>query len=302
MPMHHSRAPILRPREPGPSSSQRGPNGAVRMSAVRCLIAFAFGCWLPTAGTAGAQGNAASVESIPVAAAAVRHGRELLQEKHFAEAKIFFGSYLRGHAADRQAALGLGDAELGLRQYEAAEATYRALVAQQPELWAAHKNLVVVEAALGRWDDFDGERKILRLARERGAAGISATESDLIDTLTVDGQRWLVRAYFEPLGRSRTLYNFERFGPNGRIEAYVSLEDAFAAQAALRPGDVRIGDGPGASPSVAAGQTALALNWYTGTAHGGVRRYAKEPRYQQLRADVLRWLRSRPVAMRGSLR
>ena len=233
-------------------------------------------------------------EAVSATAAEIRRGREMLQTKKFAEAKSIFTDYLKAHPGDEGAELGLGDAELGLRQYEAAELTYRGLVAREPELWQAHKNLVVVEAALGRWEDFDGERKILRLARERGAAGISTRESDVIDGFSVHGERWIVRAYFEPVGRSRTIYNFEQFGVDGRVRAYISLEDAAAAAAALHPGDVRIGGGAsgGASPS-----RQLALNWYTGAAHGTLRRYPSEPRYEGLRSEVFRWLRRRPASV-----
>ena len=244
---------------------------------------------LTAGGLAHGQGNApVSAERAPPPA--LRHGRELLQHKDFAAAKRLFSGYLRQHPGDLQAELGLGDAQLGLHEDEAAELTYRAVVAKQPELWQAHKNLVVVEAALGRWEDFDGERTILRLARERGAPGISPSESDVIDSFTIHGEHWVVRAYFEPVGRSEALYNFERFSPSGRVEAYVSLENAAAAKAALTPGDVRVG------PSLSQPKTqrgALALNWYTGTAHGTILNYpAGEPSYERVRADVMRWLRT----------
>jgi len=222
----------------------------------------------------------------------IRHGRELLQTKHFAEAKGVFAEFLKGHPADVQAQLGLGDAELGLREYEAAEGTYRSVAARQPELWAAHKNLVVVEAALGRWEDFEGERKILRLARERGAPGISARESDVIDSFNSNGQRWVVRAYFEPLGRSRAIYNFEQFSPTGRVERYVSLEDAAAAQAALTTGNgIRIGGETGGGTN---STTGYALNWYSGRAHGTIARFGSIPSYERTRVALMRWLRGHP--------
>lgn len=243
---------------------------------------------------AAAASMAQSAVSAPAAAAAnadLRTGRVLLQTKQFAAAKRFFTAYLGQHPADVQAQLGLGDAQLALGEYEAAESSYRAIVARQPELWQAHKNLVIVEAALGRWDDFAGERRLLQLARQRGAPGISTHESDVIDSFNTEGEHWVVRAYFEPMGRAQAIYNFERFSPEGRVEAYVSLENAAAAQAALHPGDVRIG--PSASAESAA-PTALALNWYTGTAHGTLKRYPHgDPGYPRVRAEVLRWLRSR---------
>ncbi len=230
----------------------------------------------------------------PKIAAEIRHGRELLQSREFAEAKRVFGALVKTGNAGVQAQLGLGDAELGLHQYEAAEAEYRAVVAQQPELWQAHKNLVVVEAALGRWEEFDGERKILRLARERGAPGISGHESDVIDSFNVGGQHWVVRAYFEPMGRSQALYNFERFSPEGRVEAYISLEDAAAAQAALTPQDERVGATASGTPP---GKSAYALNWYTGAAHGSLKHYPAGPAY--VRAGASRCAALAAKAPRG---
>ena len=233
----------------------------------------------------------------------LRHGRELLQKNDFAAAKGVFAQYLSAHPADMQAELGLGDAELGLKEYEPAELTYRAVVAKQPELWQAHKNLVVVEAELGRWEEFDRERTVLRMARERRAPNISATESDLIDSFRVNGRLWVVRSYFVPIGRSQARYNFERFSPNGRAEEYISLEDAKAARAALTPGDVRIGTAPapGASSSATSQPPVLALNWYTGAAHGTIREYTSgEPTYEHLRAEVLRWLRLHEKTSPGS--
>ena len=247
----------------------------------------AFGLLLVS--VAGARGQAPVTEIAPQGE--LRHGRDLLTQKDFAAARTVFASYLKTHPEAVQAKLGLGDAQLGLHQYEAAEATYRAVVAQQPELWQAHKNLVVVEAALGRWEDFDSERTVLRLARERGAPGISQRESDVIDSFDIHGQHWVVRAYFEPLGRSQARYNFERFSPEGRVEAYISLEDAAAAQDALHPRDVRVGEKDAQPLANSDGNRALSLNWYTGSAHGTVRVYGGgEPTYEHLRADVIGWI------------
>lgn len=222
------------------------------------------------------------------AAVSLNTAKQALAAKQYGRAKEEFKAYLAAHAGDVNAELGLADAELGLHEYEAAELDYRRVVAAQPQLWIAHKNLVIVEAALGRWSEFERERAVLRGARERDAPGISARESDVIDGFEVHGQRWLVREYFVPVGRSETRYNFERFSSEGRVEEFISLEPTAAAQAALKPGDVRIGQD---------GQRAIAkdefsLNWYTGKAHGTVKRYPKgEPSYEQVRADVLQWLR-----------
>jgi len=215
--------------------------------------------------------------------------RQELVAKHYARAKELYRAYLHAHPGSVDAQFGLADAELGLREFEAAEWDFRKVVAAQPQNWVAHKNLVIVEAELGRWDEFERERAVLRAARERGAAGISARESDVIDSFEVNGHRWIVREYYEPVGRSQTRYNFERFSPEGHAEEYISLEPTAAAEAALKPGDVHIGAETQSLPPSAAGE--FSLNWYSAKGHGTIARYPKgEPTYERARADLLHWL------------
>jgi len=125
--------------------------------------------------------------------------RKALGDKHYQQAEDLFAAYLKTHPGNIDAEEGIGDAKLGLHDYEAAELQYRAVVAAQPEFWIAHKNLVIVEAALGRWEEFDRERAVLRGARQRGAPGISTRESDVIDAFDVHGEHWIVREYYEPV-------------------------------------------------------------------------------------------------------
>jgi hypothetical protein len=215
--------------------------------------------------------------------------RQAMVAKQFVHAKELFRAYGLAHPGSVDAELGVADAELGLHEYEAAEMELRRVTAQQPELWVAHKNLVVIEAALGRWEDFDNERTVLRLARQRGAPGITARESDVIDSFDILGNHWIVREYYEPVGRSLTRYNFERFSADGKVREYVSLESANAAQKALDRGDVRIGEDQQTAPAI----KDFALNFYTGKAHGMIKLYPQgEPKYERVRADVMRWLRT----------
>lgn len=214
--------------------------------------------------------------------------RQELAAKHYGRAKELYRAYLHAHPESVDAEFGVADAELGLREFEAAEWDFRRVVAVQPQNWVAHKNLVIIEAELGRWDEFERERAVLRAARENGAPGISARESDVIDSFEVNGQRWIVREYFEPVGRSQARYNFERFSPEGHAEEYISLEPTAAAEAALKPGDVHIGADADAAPH-AAGE--FSLNWYSSKGHGTIARYPKgEPSYERVRTDLLRWL------------
>src|ERR1700754_180826 len=224
---------------------------------------------------------------LPTAPTPIVEGKRALASKEFVRAKEIFSEYLKTHSGDVPGELGLADAQLALHEYEAAETSYRRIVAAHPLLWEAHKNLVIVEAALGRWEDFDGERTVLRAARERHAAGISPRDSDVIDVITEHGERWIVRDYFEPAGRSQTRYNFERFSADGRVLAYVSLESADAFGDDSKVSKVTIAPEPKITDS-------LALNWYNGKSHGTITKYATEPKYERARADFLKWLRAHP--------
>ena len=218
----------------------------------------------------------------------VAAARQALAEKRFSVAKNILAAVVRQHPESVEARLGVADAELGLYEYDSAELDYRRVVAAQPELWIAHKNLVIVEAGLGRWSEFDRERALLHAARDRNAPGISTGDSDVIDSFTIHRQRWIVREYYEPAGRSLARYNFQSFRPDGRIQEYVSLESAEDAERAVPGGEVRIGPEHRAYTSI----KTFAVNWYTGRAHGAIALYAHgEPTYETVRADVLRYLR-----------
>src|ERR1700677_3466133 len=159
-----------------------------------------------------------------VAPGSLGEAKQELAAKHYAQAKTLFAAYAKAHPESVDAEMGVGDAELALREYQNAELTYRDVVLKQPQMWRAHKNLVIIEAQLGRWEEFDRERAVLRAARERGAEGISARESDVIDSFDILGKHWIVREYYLPVGRSLTRYNFENFGADGRVKEYISHE------------------------------------------------------------------------------
>ena len=249
----------------------------------RALLWFAVAASVPAQQTQ----TAAPAPQADLAAA-----RQELAAKHYARAKELYRAYLQTHPESVDAQFGVADAELELREFEAAEWDFRRVVAVQPQNWVAHKNLVIVEAELGRWEEFERERAVLRAARERGAPGITALESDVIDSFEVNGHRWIVREYYEPVGRSQARYNFERFSPEGHAEEYISLEPTAAAEAALKPGDVHIGADAQAAPDSATGE--FSLNWYSGKGHGTIARYPKgEPKYERVRADLIRWLHTK---------
>ncbi|MDE1156461.1 MAG: hypothetical protein PW735_12135 [Acidobacteriaceae bacterium] len=221
--------------------------------------------------------------------APLAEAREALSARQYEQARALYADYAAKHPEDARAPYGLGNVDLAEHRYEAAEIQDRKAVAIQPDLWPAHKDLVLIEAKLGRWEEFDRERAVLRGARERGAANITPQESDLIDSFDLKGKQWLVREYYVPVGRSETRYNFEHFTPEGKVEEYISLEPAAAATSALKR-DEQVTIGKDTAPHTLF--TEFALNWYTGKGHGTVRHYKQEPSYETLRADVRRWLSS----------
>ncbi|MES2392437.1 MAG: hypothetical protein V4555_12410 [Acidobacteriota bacterium] len=218
----------------------------------------------------------------------LKSGKQAIADRHFAEAKRIFTGYAQSHPHSTDALMGIADSDLGLHDYEAAELDYRKVVAVKPQMWLAHKNLVIIEAALGRWDEFDRERAILRGARSRNEPGITTRESDVIDAFDVHNQHWIVREYTEPVGRSLTRYNFERFSSTGRVEEFISLESADAAKAALQKGDVLHPDEQATTTTI----KDFALDWYNGKSHGTIARYPNgEPTYEIVRTTVMQWLR-----------
>lgn len=260
-------------------------------TAGRCATLALGMRWLRIAALAAAVIEAfAAAAQIPTPPELVA-ARELLAAKQFVRARRLFKTYAHAHPQDARGPLGLGDSDLAQHRYEAAELEFRHAVNLEPQLWIAHKDLVLVEARLHRWEEFERERALLRAARQRRAPGITPEESDLIDTFTVNGREWLVREYIVPVGRSRARYNFEQFSPAGKVEEYISLEPADAAQSALRSSDsVAIGR-DAAAPGTA---QLFALSWYTAHGHGVIRSYAHgEPPYETLRTDVLRFLARR---------
>ena len=137
---------------------------------------------------------------------------------------------------------------------------------QRTKIWSSSKL---------RWDGGSGLRRRAHRAcapaRERGAAGIDTHESDVIDVITVAGQRWIVRDYFENPWAARARAITENgFLAEGRVLAYVSLESADAFRDQTMGGDVIVGAGRRKS----ADPNGFALNWYNGKSHGTIAKYA----------------------------
>lgn len=216
-------------------------------------------------------------------------GWKMLDKEQWTEAQEFFAARLQENANDKVALGGAGFAAFGQKQYGEAEADFKRAIQLDPAYWNAHRNLVEVYAAEGRWADFDAERSLLAVAK---AKGLDKATSSVIEVFWLDGERYIVRAYDPLIGKFKARYNFTHFGADGKLDRWISCESDDVDQtffAKAHPADA------------AAGKRSFSLDSYTALqpngnggfsqTHGTLRFYPDgEPTYETVRADVMKVL------------
>ncbi len=120
-------------------------------------------------------------------------GKQALAHNDYETAQTFFANYLKDNPESTEALLFAGNTALALKQYESAAHDYQSVIAKQPSLWPAHKNLVIAYAAQNKWPEFEQERKFLQAARDRGTPGLSSKDVDVIEVLYAGSERYMVR-------------------------------------------------------------------------------------------------------------
>jgi tetratricopeptide (TPR) repeat protein len=219
--------------------------------------------------------------------------KDALRKQDYAAAKPLLAAYVKDNPNSVEA-LGLtGDAHLGLKEYEDAAQSYLAAIQLRPDLWPAHKNLVIVYAALSKWAEFDKERALLQDARAKRTTGLSPQDSDVIDVLYVGTERYIVRGNAELEGKFKIRYRFMHFGADGKLDFWIACESDDVDQATFAK----------AHPTeAAAGLRSFSLDSYTAVApnadgkgysqtHGTIKFYPDgEPTYETVRTDVLKVL------------
>lgn len=260
-------------------------------------LAGAVGVNAPTA-EAARQAPAGSLGT-PRLPDPLQVGKAALARSDFADAKAFFTQYLEEDPNNPEALLGEGNAELGLKNYDAAKARYQQGIAVKPTLWAAHENMLIVYAALGDWKAFDTERAAIATARAAHAPGLPPEMGFTIDLLEVNGKRFIVREFDPPLGTFHVRYSFVHFGPDHKPQTWLSCESDDADQAAFAK----------AHPKEAAeGKRSYSLDGYSAvtTTADGKREQTRatlklypdaEPRYETVREDVLSILHGNPAPL-----
>jgi tetratricopeptide (TPR) repeat protein len=228
-------------------------------------------------------------------------GKQALVHGDFKAAQEFFSNYLKEHPENTEAIFYAGNSALELRQYDDAASYYRKVIEKQPpNMWPAHKSLVVVYAVQQKWEDFDRERKLIQDARVQGSPGLSPKDADVIDILYVGDERYIVRAYAELAGHFHARYNFTHFNKQGKLDFWISCESDDNDQTFFAQSHPK---------EAAAGQRSFSLDSYTAAVpnpngqgmtqtHGTIKFYPDgEPTYETVRADVLKVLEHKSGTM-----
>lgn len=208
-------------------------------------------------------------------------GKQALRQGDWQNAQEFFRQYLEQNPKDAVAVALLGDALSGLKQYDEAAKQYRQAIESSPELWLAHKNLVVAYAALGKWQEFDAERKLLRDARDRNAASLDKN-ADLVEVLQVKDSTYYVREFYQLSGKYHTRYLFIHFGADKKADSWIACESDDVDQTFFAQKHPK---------EAAAGKRSFSLDSYAPNSHGTIKFYSDgEPDYEKVRSDVVAFL------------
>jgi len=231
-------------------------------------------------------------------------GKQALAQERWADAQLFFLNLVQQQPDNLEAQFDLGYAYFGDRRYEQSEQVYLKVIAAHPTNVGAHKNLIEIYAGEGRWADFDRERSIIQRFRERTHQATNTVDTLVIEVLYVGGERYIVRDYYPPSGKSHALYNFTHFDKANKLDSWISCESDDIDQidfAKKHPAEA------------AAGVRSFSLDSYTPVTktssgqltqtHGTIKFYPDgEPTYETVRGDVIALLGHRIGPMSTSIR
>jgi tetratricopeptide (TPR) repeat protein len=227
-------------------------------------------------------------------------GKQDLAQERWQDAEQFFYAYLQQSPDSSDAQLDLGFAYFAERRYDKSEQSFLKLIAVNPKNWAAHNDLVEVYAGQERWADFNRERELIKLARDRGELGENKPVTAVIDVLYVGDEKYIVRDYDPPSGRFHALYNFTHFDKLKQLDFWISCESDDIDQIEFAKQHPK---------EAAAGQRSFSLDSYTPVTktpsgqmtqtHGTIKFYPDgEPAYQTVRTDVLKVFARSPGPMK----
>ncbi|HXE09714.1 MAG TPA: hypothetical protein VN612_17550 [Acidobacteriaceae bacterium] len=221
-------------------------------------------------------------------------GKQALAKNDFAAARDFFAAYLKDNPDNLEAKFDAGNAALGLRDYDTAAQDFHQVIARNPAMWPAHKNLVIVYAGQGKWTDFDQERAAIQQARLQRSPGLTATDADVVDIIYVGPDRYIAKAFATLNGRFHVRYNIYHLNEEGKADYWIACESDDVDQTFFAKKHPK---------EAAAGERSFSLDSYTQIVkvgdhltqtHGTIKFYPDgEPTYETVRADVVSVLEHR---------
>lgn len=213
-------------------------------------------------------------------------GKEAMARKDYQAAQTFFDTYYKANPDNLEALLREGDASLALKQYERAAQDFKRVIGKDPTAWVAHKNLIIADASLGNWQEFDSERKLLEDARASDSPGLDKTNGDVVEVIYLGTERYVVRAFPVLTSRFKSRYNFAHYDKNEKLESWISCESPDEDQAAFAQKHPQ---------EAASGQRSFSLVGYAigpkETTRATIKNYPDgEPGYETVRTDVIAFL------------
>jgi len=219
-----------------------------------------------------------------------------MDKKDFSSAEKILSDYLQKHPKAPTAMLLLGTARLDAKDFDGAIDEFKALLKDQPKDWYGYIYLAQAYAQKGDWADFDKQRELIKAAIDSKARGIQLVgDGDVIDILTVEGQEYTVKSYYQPVGPHHTRYVFLHIVDGVKVVDMLTCDSDDGDQFVFKNEHPK---------EAAAGARRFSLDpWEVvndNPVHGHMLRfYDGEPTYEALRADVMMVLEAKYKAPAG---
>jgi tetratricopeptide (TPR) repeat protein len=237
--------------------------------------------------------------------ALIQPGLKYLEQGDNEAAFESFRSVLTAYPDDFSVLRFTAAAAMAAGQNEQALVLFHRALAQNPHNpWTMRNAVIILEARLNRWADFDRDVAALRSAKRNGMdRGLDGSTGFVIDEFYAGGEKIQGTLYPLQAGRFHTLYRF--LMPPGRPLMLPDQSSATAAAAArctdpdfqphfdAESGDVDQAEFAKAHPDKAAkGDRSYMLDAYSSPCTQGLVAFYPdgEPTYEKARADVIRAL------------
>ena len=245
------------------------------------------------------QGTGLSPQDVVRRDALLEPGMTALKKGDAAAALGAFQPALSAYPKDTKVLLLSGEAAMASNQNDQALLLFQRALAEHPASpldWDARFSVLVLQARLAHWTDFDQGLAELKAAKEAKNPELDA-EGFLVDLFDAGGKKVKVIYYPQLAGKFHTLYRFLLPKPaaantpslppsdtqdrcaNPNFQPYLDVESDDADQAFARKG-----------------QRVFSLDTYPASCSQGlIKFYQSEPKYEDVRAEVLKNLTPKPT-------